>query len=652
MSIVSISNMTKTYGPVRVFDGLTISFHAGRKTGLIGPNGCGKSTLFRMITGTEAPDTGTFSIQNGLRIGYLPQEPDFHSDKTVFEVMHEGLSDLLARQDRMEQLSARLGTLAGTDLKQAMAEYDRLAHELELEGGWSSEARIRSVLSGLGLTEEVHHAPVSTLSGGQLSRLGLARVLLRETDLLLLDEPTNHLDLQAICWLETFLRNYAGAVIVVSHDRFLLDQVVDRIVEIEHKKAVSYTGNFSQYVELKRQNQLRQQRQHIKRVEFVRRTRDFIARNKDQEGMRKTARGRKKRLERLLAERPDFLETAAAQKTISFQFGKDVSRSEKVILAEAVSKRFDDLVLFKDLSLTLPRGGRLAITGPNGSGKSTLLKILLGQMPPDNGTVERGTSLSVGYLDQHAHTLTPENTVLQEAAGVRPDLTPEALRNRLAAFLFQGDQVFQQIDTLSGGQRNRLMLCKLVLSEPDVLILDEPTNHLDIESCEIFEEALLEYPGSIIAVSHDRYFIDRIFDEMLVIGLNDLGQKCMGCIDWARTLAGSEGVYTFWIQKSQAAAKQKKEEDSAKSKIPRAASGSSATSKTPPELRPFNKYTLEELENQILLLDSEMDRLTEQFGSEEIYKNPSELKRLEAERDRLEKKLTLLYRAYEARLSK
>ena len=663
MSIISFSNITKTFGQVRVFDGLTISFHPGQKVGLIGPNGSGKTTLFRMILGLEKPDTGAISVQKDLRIGYLPQEPDFEPGKTVFEIMHEGLRDLMEKQDRLERISSELGTLGGQALKQTMADYDRLARELELEGGWSAEARIRSVLTGLGLAEELHHMPVSTLSGGQLSRLGLARVLLRETDLLLLDEPTNHLDLQAICWLETFLRNYVGAVLLISHDRFLLDQLAERIVEIEGRKAVSYTGNYSQFVELKQQNQLHQERQLTQRQEFVRRTLDFIARNKDrwnafehelarnkdQEGMRKTARGRKKRLERLLSEQPDFLEQAEGKQTISIRFSGSVSRSEKIVRAEGVSKSFGDLTLFRGLSLDLPRGGRLAITGPNGTGKSTLLKILVGQLAQDEGTVERGENLSFGYLDQQALTLDQEKTVLEEVTGVRPDLTPEALRNRLAGFLFRGDQVFQKVQTLSGGQRNRLMLCKLVLSEPDVLILDEPTNHLDIDSCELFEEALLEYGGSVIAVSHDRYFIDRVFDELLLIGLNSAGQRCMGSIDWVRKMEGDEGVFSSWNEQSRQAAA---ELSGTRLKDKEAAASKKETVKTPPELRRFNKLSIDELENAILCLEEEIGRLVEDFGQEKIYKNPDELKDLQDRVSTKKEDLSLLYRAYERRLNK
>lgn len=652
MSIISFSNITKTFGPVCVFNGLTLSFHAGRKVGLIGQNGSGKTTLFRMILGLETPDTGNLSVQKDLKIGYLPQEPDFHEDKTVFEIMHGGLRDLSEKQRRLEDLSAKLGTLGGDGLRQTMSEYDRLAREIELEGGWSVEARIRSVLCGLGLSEELHHSPVRTLSGGQLSRLGLARVLLCQTDLLLLDEPTNHLDLQAICWLEIFLRNYPGAVILISHDRFLLDQLAEQIVEIEDRKAVSYKGNYSRHLQTKQERRLHQERRYQQRKEFVRDTLDFIARNKDQEGMRKTARGRKTRLRRLLAEQPDFLEKAGPKQTLSFRFTGSVSRSEKILSADGLSKGFGDILLFKDLSFTLPRGGRLAITGPNGSGKSTLLKIIMGEIKPDGGSIEKGEQLTFGYLDQHAQTLCPEKTVLEEAAAVRPDLTPEALRQKLAIFLFRGDQVFQKAETLSGGQRNRLMLCKIVLSGPDVLILDEPTNHLDIDSCQAFERALDEYEGSVVAVSHDRYFIDHPFDEMLVLGMNREGQKCIGLHEWVRRITEDVGVFSLWNQRLLEQAAEKEGEKSPARKGCRRETERKAPQRVPAEIRPFNTVSTEDIEMGILTLDEEINELNEQFGNETIYKNPSLLKNLQDKLDQKRKELSLVYRAYEWRMKK
>ncbi len=369
--------------------------------------------------------------------------------------------------------------------------------------------------------------------------------------------------------------------------------------------------------------------------------------------MRKTARGRKTRLRRLLSEQPDFLEKAASKQTLSFRFSGEVSRSEKIIAANHLSKGFGDLVLFKDLSFTLPRGGRLAITGPNGSGKSTLLKILMGEISADDGWAEKGEHLVYGYLDQQAQTLHPEKTVLEEASVVRPEMTPEELRSKLAAFLFRGDQVFQKTETLSGGQRNRLMLCKIVLSSPDVLILDEPTNHLDIESCETFENALEEYEGSVIAVSHDRYFIDHIFDELLILGLNEEGQKCIGLSGWVQRISDDRGVFSQWNDKIAARTEELKKIDTS-GPIPasKSVSNKKPAVKVPPELRPFNALSIEDLESRILLLEEEVSVLTEQYGQEQVYKNPALFKELQDKLDTKQAELLIIYRAYEWRLKK
>jgi ATP-binding cassette subfamily F protein 3 len=652
MSIIAFSNITKTYGSVCVFDGLSISFHPKQKVGLIGQNGSGKTTLFRMILGQEVPDTGSVSVQKDLKIGYLPQEPDFPDEKTVFEVMHEGLGELSEKHRRLESLSAKLGTLSGSSLHQTMREYDRLAHEIEMEGGWAVEARIRSILTGLGIHEDLHHVCVRTLSGGQLSRLGLARVLLRPTDVLLFDEPTNHLDLQAICWLESYLKNYSGAVLLVSHDRFLLDQLTERIVEIEGRRACSYKGNYTQHLHLKQQEQLHRQRQYQQRKEFVEHTLDFIARNKDQEGMRKTARGRKTRLRRLLSSRPDFLDRGPSKQSFSFRFEGDVQRSEKILSVEQISKCYGDLILFQNLSFTLRRGGRLAVTGPNGSGKSTLLKILMGHLCADGGSVGKGEHLVYGYLDQQAQTLDPNKTVLEEAAAVRPDFKPEELRNKLAAFMFRGDQVFQKTGTLSGGQRNRLMLCKIVLSNPDVLLLDEPTNHLDIESCEAFEEALEGYEGSVIAVSHDRYFIDHLFDELLILGINREGQRCIGHSEWVNKGSDEKGVFSLWNDIVALHMEQTKADSSFSKLNSRTVSTKKPSLQAPPEIRRYNALSIEEIENKILLTEEEISVLTEQYGQENLYRNSTLLFELKDKLDTKKNELDVLYLAYDWKLKK
>ena len=650
MSIVVFQDVHKSFGPEVVFDGLGLQFYAGQKVGLIGANGSGKTTLFRLILGDEQPDTGTVTRAKNTKIGYLPQEPVFDGDRTVIEEMHEGLADILQLDRRIETFAKDMETLSGKELAAAMAEYDRLCHRFETAGGYACEARIKSILAGLGIGSEHYNAKTSVLSGGQLSRLGLAKVLVKETNLLLLDEPTNHLDLQATTWLESFLRTYTGSVILISHDRYLLDKVSEKIVELKNRTARVWKGNYSQYLETKETTGLAEQREHEKRVETVAKTLDFIARNKNQEGMRKTAMGRKKRLERLLKANPDYLEKGAAEKTIHFSFADTDSRSDLVLRAENVTKSFGDLTLFENLSLDINSGDRLGITGPNGTGKTTLLRLAMGQLGPDAGTIKLGSTLKIGYLDQQATTLNPDNTVLEEARTVRPDLSPESVRSKLGAFLFSGDDVFKNVADLSGGQQNRLMLCKLVLSEPDVLVLDEPTNHLDIASREMLEAALNDYNGTVIAVSHDRYFLDRVMDSLLVIGADAEGKQQVGAVMMvpaART--DTDGVFSTYVLKIQAGRAEAEKERIAENRKKQAA-GSAPKTKTPDHLRPFNKYTVEQIEEMIHAQEGTLEQMQHRFGDETVYLDYQRLTQLQADFEAEQEKLNLLYEAWQHRV--
>ncbi|MBP8604505.1 MAG: ABC-F family ATP-binding cassette domain-containing protein [Phycisphaerae bacterium] len=647
MSILVFQDVYKSFGPEVVFDRLSVHFYAGQKVGLIGPNGSGKTTLLRMILGTELPDAGKVICAKDLRIGYLPQEPVFDGQKTVMEEMYEEMSHILTLNYRIETFARQMESLSGDELKKAMAQYDKLCHQFETEGGYSCQARIKSILNGLDIGPELYNAKTSVLSGGQLSRLGLARVLVKDTNLLLLDEPTNHLDLQATAWLESFLKAYSGSVILISHDRYLLDKVAEKIVELENRRVRVWKGNYSQYVQTKETVILAERREHEKRLEMVTRTLDFIARNKDQEGMRKTARGRKIRLQRLLKENPDYLQTRKTVQSIQFSFAQTNIKSDLVLRAENISKSFGPLTLFENLSFDVVGGQALGITGPNGTGKTTLLKLALGQLAPDAGTIRLGANLKIGYLDQQANTLNPDHTVLEEMHSVRPDLTPQALRSRLGAFLFSGEDVFKKVGDLSGGQQNRLMLCRLVLAQPDVLILDEPTNHLDIPSRQMLEEALADYNGAIIAVSHDRYFLDRIADSLLVIGTDAAGRRQVGQTRLILSAApDTDGVYSTYaqlIEQNRQAAQHQKIAQKQKTAPP------SGQPKTPTHLRPFNKYTIEQIEEMIEQQERTIEQMQNAFGDEKIYLNHQLLKKLQADFDAEKQKLALLYEVWEYR---
>lgn len=648
MALAVFQDIHKSFGPEVVFSGMSLHLYAGQKVGLIGPNGCGKTTLFKMILGTEVPDMGHLTFAGDLKIGYLPQEPSFDGQKSVLEEMHDGMSEVLAMLKRIEFLAEQMANPQGKDLSLVMNEYDRLCHTFEISGGYSYESRIKSTLAGLGFGPELLNNKTSALSGGQISRLGLAKVLVQNTNCLLLDEPTNHLDLQATAWLEAFLRAYEGAVILISHDRYLLDQVTEKIVEIDRKTIRVWKGNYSQYLTTKEAVTLTQEREYEKRAEMVERTLDFIARNKDQEGMRGTARGRKTRIERLLKQNPDFLRKDDTQKTIQFSFARSQAKSDLVLRVENLCKCFGKLVLFKNLSFEMGAGERLGITGPNGTGKTTLLRLILGQMSPDSGVIRLVKAIKVGYLDQHALSLNVENSVLEEARTARPELLPEAIRSRLGAFLFSGDDVFKRVGDLSGGQQSRLMLCKLVLKEPDLLILDEPTNHLDIASRELLEKALLNYNGTILAVSHDRYFLDRITDRLLVVGTALDGLKELGSAEFiSEAFLESDGIFSTYVQLLE----QRKSSEQLKTSVRKTTGKFNRPKTTAPEhLKSFNKYSLEKIEETISSLEEKKERLHARFGDEEIYQNPERLARLQKEFEDHNKELSLWYEAWEYRL--
>jgi ATP-binding cassette subfamily F protein 3 len=649
MAIVTLSDIHVAFGPEVVLDKLDLQLHPGEKVGMVGVNGSGKSTILKLIVGQIQPDMGGVVRQKTLRIGYLAQETAFSGDRTIMEEMHAGVGHLLKLQREIQAVSGEMEKLSGPELKATMKKYDRLCHDFEIAGGYEYEIRILKTLAGVGFEPEMHYVKTSALSGGQLSRLGLAQVLMLDTDLLLLDEPTNHLDLQATEWLEKFLIGYNGAAVIISHDRCLLDKVACKIIEVENRQARVWSGNYSNYVQTKQIERLQQEREHVRRVEMVERTLDFIARNKDQEGMRGTARGRKTRLKRLLKENPDFLDKPKSQKTISFSFGKTDRKSDLVLRCEGLSKSFGELTLFENLTFDILSGQRIGITGPNGTGKSTFLCLALGRLEPSAGSIRMGRNLRVGYLDQHGDVLDPSRSVLDEARSINPTLSSEQVRNRLGAFLFTGDDVFKLCGDLSGGQRNRLMLCKLVLADPDVLIMDEPTNHLDIASRQMLEAALEDYSGTMIVVSHDRYFLDRVIDKLLVIGVDEFGSRCLGRTEFIEAKPAYSYYASIVRERVENRQQQLQSRSAGTHKRRPAGTGSKPRSRTPEELKQFNKYSVEQIEELIIELEHELDGMKEHFGDEMIYKNPERFAELKCSYDAKTAELELLYRAYERR---
>ncbi len=511
--ILACHGLCKSFGEnVIVTEG---SFHIEdhEKAALVGPNGAGKTTLFKMIVGELPTDGGEIVLTKGKTLGYLAQHQDMVSGSNIYEEVKLAKADIIAMEQQIRSIELELKSLEGDALAARLETYHRLTAAFERDNGYAYESEITGVLKGLGFGEEDFSKPVATLSGGQKTRVSLGKLLLTKPDILLLDEPTNHLDLNSIAWLETYLLNYPGAVLIVSHDRYFLDRVVTKILEIELGKLMVYTGNYSAYAEKKRQlrearlKEYLNQQQEIKHHEAViEKLRSF-----NREKSIKRAESREKMLEKIKPiEKPAEMNTE-----IHLTLEPSRISGNDVLSVDSLGKSFPNQVLFTDVSFEIKRGEHIAVIGDNGTGKTTLLKILNQVLPADTGTFTLGTNVEIGYYDQEHHVLHMEKTIFDEISDDYPELTNTRIRNMLAAFLFTGDDVFKRIGDLSGGERGRVSLAKLMLSRANFLILDEPTNHLDITSKEILEKALNDYTGTLLYVSHDRYFINQTATRIL-----------------------------------------------------------------------------------------------------------------------------------------
>jgi len=518
-SLLSVDGISKTIGERTLIRSASFHVRAGDCIGLVGPNGTGKTTLLRLLMGEVGADSGTMARSRTTRIGYLPQQWSPIEGKSVLAHALDVNRQLQALREELRDLEAELrrGT-EPTHAEQLAYRQCRLLEELERLGGYDLEARGRKILAGLGFKSEWLERPVSTLSGGWLMRLELARLLLEEPDLLLLDEPTNHLDLESLLWLESFLLNTRSAVILISHDRAFLNRLVGRVFELEQGLFAEYSGNYDAYVKekaLRRETLLAAKRNQDGQVRQIER---FIARNRYRKDRARQVQSRIKTLDRM-----DQIELAETAATVRFQFPEPVRSGRRVLELEAVDKAYGDYPVYTGVSLVVERGDRIALLGPNGAGKSTLLKVLAGVEAIDRGRRCLGSSVQLGYYAQHQwEQLDSSKTVLEEAQGVAGDLTRSQVRGLLGAFLFRGDEVEKPVAVLSGGEKARLTLVKLLMARPNLLLLDEPTNHLDIASREVLENALLEFAGTLCFISHDREFINAIATKILVIEAGQL----------------------------------------------------------------------------------------------------------------------------------
>ena len=511
--ILSCQNISKAFVENQVLKNISFHIEDHEKAAIVGINGAGKTTLLRIIVGEMAPDDGQVILAKDRTLGYLAQNSTVDTSHTIYEELLSVKADLLRLEEMIRECENNMKHAEGDALETLMKQYTSLTHAFETGGGYIYRSELVGVLKGLGFAEEEFSKPVATLSGGQKTRVALGRLLLQNPDLIILDEPTNHLDMNSIAWLETYLLNYKGAVLIVSHDRYFLDRIAGKVIEIDQARATSFLGNYSDYAIKKEQLRVAAWNAYINQQREIKHQEEVIEKLKsfNREKSIKRAESREKMLDKIeVIEKPSEVRT-----DMKLTLTPRILSGNDVLTVEHLSKRFDSHELFSDVNFEIKRGEHVAIIGDNGSGKTTLLKILNGLVPADQGTFRLGSNVEIGYYDQEHHVLHSEKTLFEEISDDYPYLNNTQIRNVLAAFLFTGEDVFKRISDLSGGERGRVSLAKLVLSNANFLILDEPTNHLDIMSKEILEDALNGYEGTILYVSHDRYFINRTAHRIL-----------------------------------------------------------------------------------------------------------------------------------------
>lgn len=631
--ILACQNIEKSFNGVTLIHDASFHIEEREKAALVGINGAGKSTLLRIIMGEIPADSGQVILSKGKTIGYLAQHQDLTGGMSIYDSLLQVKKHILDIELRMRQIEGNMKNAVGDELTHLMETYSRLTHEFEVENGYAYKSELTGVLKGLGFEEEDFSKDISTLSGGQKTRVALGRLLLSSPDIILLDEPTNHLDMDSIAWLETYLLNYPGAVFIVSHDRYFLDKVVTKIIDIDNTKVASYSGNYTAYSEKKAllrkaayQAYLNQQQEIKHQEEVIAKLRQF-----NREKSIRRAESREKMLEKMdVLEKPVEVDDA-----MKISLKPRITSGNDVLTVEHLSKSFPGLPLFEDLNFSVKRGERVAIIGNNGTGKTTILKILNQVIPADSGSFHLGSKVHIGYYDQEHHVLHMEKNVFEEISDDYPKLTNTEIRNLLAAFLFTGDDVFKKISSLSGGERGRVSLAKLMLSEANFLILDEPTNHLDITSKEILEEALNNYEGTVLYVSHDRYFINRTATRILDL----TNQKLVNYI----------GNYDYYLEKKEELTRIYAPEQEKELSIPSVSVGKLDWKQQKEEQARLRKREndLKKTEKAIEELEERDTEIDEEMALPETATNAAECIRLSKEKAEIAQKLEELYARWE-----
>lgn len=632
--ILSCHNVNKSFDINILLEDVSFHIEDREKAAIVGINGAGKTTLFKMILGQEPVDEGTITLAKGKKIGYLAQHQEMLPNATIYEELLTVKQHVIDLEQKLRATEARMKHCDGAALEELMEQYTRLNHEFEQANGYAYKSEITGVLKGLGFTEDEFDKKTATLSGGQKTRVSLAKLLLSNADLLLLDEPTNHLDLPSIAWLETFLQTYNGAVLLISHDRYFLDRIVTKIIELENHKCTVYQGNYDEYIVKRAQKRAAELQAYLNQQAEIKHQEAVIEKLKsfNREKSVKRARSREKALEKVeVLEKPQEVHADMHLSLhTAFESGKDV------LQASHLSKAYGRQTLFEDISFEVKRGDRIAIIGGNGTGKTTLLKIINGLETPDAGDVRLGTKVAIGYYDQEYHVLHMEKTIFEEISDTYPQMTNTEIRNVLAAFLFTGDDVFAPISTLSGGERGRVSLAKLMLSGANFLILDEPTNHLDIISKEVLESALNSYDGTILYVSHDRYFINKTANKILEL----TGQ----------TLIPYLGNYDYYLEKKEELTNVYAPQIIAAQAAEAAPSENKLSWQQQKELQAAQRKKenqLQRVETRIAELEEQIEQLDTQLSDPEIATNAAKLMELTNARTECEAELDTLMEEWE-----
>ena len=632
--ILNATNISKSFGSNEIIKDATFLVNEHEKVAIVGVNGAGKTTLLKILTGEESADSGSITLAKDAKLGYLRQINNVDSALSIIDELYTVIEPILNMEKRMSQMQEDMKHLTGSELEELYSSYTSLTHSYELMDGYAAKSRVVGILKGLGFEEADFDRKINTLSGGQKTRVFLAKLLLEEPDIILLDEPTNHLDLRSIEWLESYLLNYKGAVIIVSHDRYFLDKIVSKVIDIENGNVQMYLGNYTDFSNKKQMLLYAKMKEYLNQQQEIKHQEAVITKLKqfNREKSIKRAESRQKQLEKI--ERVEAPQTYSENMRLSLDISKESGKD--VLTVHNLSKSFDHKKLFWDINFEIKRGERVAIIGDNGTGKTTLLKIINGLLNPDTGEVIYGSNVSVAYYDQEHQVLHMDKTLFDELSDTYPDMTNTQIRNILAAFLFTGEDVYKKIADLSGGERGRVSLVKLMLSKANFLLLDEPTNHLDIVSKDVLENALNNFPGTVCYVSHDRYFINKTATRIL-----DLTEN---------RLLNYIGNYDYYIEKREAVEEAANLTSTEQAEKPTDVSESKKEwidNKTALAQKKKIKNALNKCEKEISEIEDKLQSIDEEFSNPENASNVGKLMELQKQKDVLEKRLDKLMEDWE-----